>query len=148
MTWKLTPIWSAKSLFKVLKFKIFIHFADFTQSFFWDGLLRKNREENFKDWEERKALHSGQEDSLKRGNFSMLCRQLQDVSVSLLSLNILCCVADLNDVSAIGSCFLAEIRKLHYALLSCLGKAISLIEGLLLFHGSMLFRIDKAVWGR
>lgn len=78
----------------------------------------------------------------------MLCRQLQDVSVSLLSLNILCCVADLNDVSAIGSCFLAEIRKLHYALLSCLGKAISLIEGLLLLHGSMLFRIDKAVWGR
>lgn len=78
----------------------------------------------------------------------MLCRQLQDVSVSLLSLNILCGGADLNDVSAIGSCFLAEIRKLHYALLSCLGKAIRLIEGLLLLHGSMLFRIDKAVWGR
>ena len=78
----------------------------------------------------------------------MLCRQLQDVSVSALSLNILCAGADLNNVSAIGSCFLAEMRKPHYALVSCLGEAIRLIEGLLLLHGSTLFRIDKAVWGR
>ena len=114
--------------------------------FFWDRLSRKNREENFEDWEDRKALHSGQEDSLKRGNFSMLCRQLQDVSVSLLPLNILCCVADLNDVSAIGSCFLAEIRKLHYALLSCLGKAYCYFMALCCSALIKLFGVVRAIW--